>query len=160
MKLKYVSWIPAVVMMAVIFLFSSKNAEESGASSSGISKNLVSIYEAVTGDTIEAGQREQIMPMVDFAVRKCAHGAEYAVFSFCVCFHLWAWGLKGRKLFLFAFLFSVFYASTDELHQLFVPGRSGQIRDVCIDSAGAFIGGMFFCILCKAKISICRKKVK
>lgn len=32
------------------------------------------------------------------------------------------------------------YACTDEIHQLFVPGRSGQFRDVMIDSLGAFIG--------------------
>ena len=34
------------------------------------------------------------------------------------------------------------YAATDEIHQLFVPGRSGQVRDVLIDSCGVFIGVM------------------
>ncbi len=34
----------------------------------------------------------------------------------------------------------IFYAATDEFHQLFVSGRSGQLRDVCIDAAGAVIG--------------------
>ena len=28
----------------------------------------------------------------------------------------------------------------DEFHQLFVPGRSGQVSDVILDSAGAAIG--------------------
>jgi len=32
------------------------------------------------------------------------------------------------------------YAITDEFHQYFVPGRSAEIRDVLIDSSGAFIG--------------------
>ena len=32
------------------------------------------------------------------------------------------------------------YAATDEFHQLFVPGRSGQVSDVILDSAGAAIG--------------------
>ena len=32
------------------------------------------------------------------------------------------------------------YAATDEFHQLFVPGRSGQISDVLLDSAGALAG--------------------
>ena len=34
----------------------------------------------------------------------------------------------------------VLYASTDEIHQLFVPGRSGMVRDVFIDSIGGIIG--------------------
>ena len=32
------------------------------------------------------------------------------------------------------------YAISDEIHQLFVPGRAGQVRDVLIDSAGSFLG--------------------
>ena len=34
------------------------------------------------------------------------------------------------------------YASTDEIHQLFVGGRSGRFTDVLIDTAGGFIGIM------------------
>ena len=37
---------------------------------------------------------------------------------------------------------AVLYASTDELHQLFVPGRSGQVNDVLIDGCGAVIGAL------------------
>ena len=28
------------------------------------------------------------------------------------------------------------YASSDEIHQLFIPGRSGQFTDVLIDTSG------------------------
>lgn len=35
-----------------------------------------------------------------------------------------------------AFIEGVMYAANDEIHQLFIPGRSGQITDVLIDSAG------------------------
>lgn len=34
----------------------------------------------------------------------------------------------------------ILYAISDEVHQLFVPGRGGQVRDVIIDSAGAIAG--------------------
>ena len=39
-------------------------------------------------------------------------------------------------------LVAVAYAVTDEVHQLFVPGRSGRITDVLIDGAGAVVGGI------------------
>ena len=46
---------------------------------------------------------------------------------------------KRRALFS-AWLTASAYAATDEFHQLFVPGRSGQISDVILDSAGAALG--------------------
>ena len=45
-----------------------------------------------------------------------------------------------KKSKLIALFCMVLYASTDEIHQLFVPGRSGMVRDVFIDSIGGIIG--------------------
>ncbi|MEF2639337.1 MAG: VanZ family protein, partial [Lachnospiraceae bacterium] len=45
-----------------------------------------------------------------------------------------------RTRILIPFALGVLYAASDEFHQLFVPGRSGQVRDVCIDSSGVMIG--------------------
>lgn len=41
---------------------------------------------------------------------------------------------------IWSVILAALYASTDEFHQLFVPGRSGQFRDVLIDSCGAAAG--------------------
>ncbi|MBW8349466.1 VanZ family protein [Bacillus sp. IITD106] len=61
--------------------------------------------------------------------------------------HLSAFGLLAilfynglqRKRFLFAWLLTTFYAATDEIHQLFVPNRTGAVLDVGLDSLGAII---------------------
>ena len=45
-----------------------------------------------------------------------------------------------KKTGILSFLFSVIYASSDEFHQIFVPGRDGNIIDVLIDSSGALVG--------------------
>jgi VanZ family protein len=37
-------------------------------------------------------------------------------------------------------LIATAYAVTDEIHQGFVSGRSAQVRDVLIDTAGALVG--------------------
>lgn len=50
------------------------------------------------------------------------------------------WLQKGNRRFPLAFGIAVLYAAADEFHQRFVPGRSGQLRDVCIDGAGALLG--------------------
>ena len=38
----------------------------------------------------------------------------------------------------------ILYAISDEIHQLFVPGRSGQVSDVLLDTLGAFTGIMIY----------------
>ena len=58
---------------------------------------------------------------------------------------------------ILAVLISACYAATDEFHQLFVPGRSGEVRDVLVDTAGAVIGILFLSLL---RFIIIRKKKK
>ena len=75
-------------------------------------------------------------------VRKTAHFTEYAVLGFFT-YKAVSCDVKDRKkAVLIAQLISTGYASTDEIHQLFVPGREGKVFDVMIDSCGAFCGIM------------------
>ncbi len=48
--------------------------------------------------------------------------------------------LKIRRLCIFSFIFSFFYAISDEFHQLFVPGRLASIGDIIADTIGIIIG--------------------
>lgn len=41
---------------------------------------------------------------------------------------------------LLSWVFCILYAASDEIHQIFVPGRACMLTDVCIDSAGALLG--------------------
>ena len=50
-----------------------------------------------------------------------------------------------------SFIFTFLYACTDEFHQLFIAGRAGQFRDVCIDSTGALIMILIIYIINKRK---------
>lgn len=74
--------------------------------------------------------------IVDFIFKKSAH-----LFEYTVLFLLWFRAL-GDKNPLHALLFSIAYAFTDEIHQLFVPGRTGRLRDVGIDSIGMIISAL------------------
>ena len=57
-------------------------------------------------------------------------------------------------------LFSFLYACTDELHQIFVPGRSAQFQDILIDTLGASFGATITYLTIKlfAKIKTCSDK--
>ena len=68
----------------------------------------------------------------DLLLRKLAHAAEYAVLGALL---LRATGRTGL-----AFALGTLYAVTDELHQMFVPGRMGRPLDVAIDALGVACG--------------------
>ena len=53
-------------------------------------------------------------------------------------------GLKGRNALFIIMFICLFYAVTDEYHQLFIAGRGSSIRDVLIDFGGAILGIEFF----------------
>jgi len=93
------------------------------------------------------GHLQQAMPGVStailtFLVRKSAHIIAYFVLGVLmyralrVSIRRW----PARTVAGLALLSCSLYAVTDEIHQLFVPGRSGELRDVMIDSIAALVG--------------------
>ncbi|MBF0710049.1 MULTISPECIES: VanZ family protein [unclassified Gemella] len=71
-------------------------------------------------------------------IRKLAHITEYAVLGFFVYIHLL--NCKINRVNLVAGAVSIVYAASDEYHQTFIEGRSGNIIDIFIDAIGVMIG--------------------
>ena len=49
-------------------------------------------------------------------------------------------GVYGYRSIVLVLLICVLYAISDEVHQLFVPDRGGEVKDIIIDSVGATVG--------------------
>ncbi len=91
------------------------------------------------------GMSDQTVDDCVYGIRKCAHLTEYAILAFLVWrarrkpfrgdTRPWRWSQAAEALWA-----TVFYATTDEFHQTFVPTREGCVRDVMIDSTGAVVG--------------------
>ena len=77
-------------------------------------------------------------------IRKLAHFAEYAVMGVLV-YLLWRqWMERSKKLFILVIVWVFVSAAMDELHQLFVPDRCGNLWDVLLDTCGGIFGmGIF-----------------
>lgn len=136
----------AIAMMAVIFWFSAQVGTDSSSKSDAIAAVICS--KLVFGyDSLSVDAQDSLFSTVTFAVRKTAHMTEYAVLGALYCLTLCQLGKVrdihvrggGRKG-LVAWALAVAYASMDEIHQLFVDGRSGMASDVVIDSIGAAVG--------------------
>lgn len=126
--------------MGVIFWLSSRTATESSEQSGVIVEFLRKIF----GDNV----------FTDFIVRKSAHCLEFTGLSFL--FNLSLYVTKNKPSFVFAVMLTSIYAATDEFHQLFVEGRSCQITDWAIDTAGAILGALGFLVI----LSIIKKPNK
>ena len=50
-----------------------------------------------------------------------------------------------------ALLICVLYAVSDEVHQIFVPGRGAEVKDVLIDSAGASVGVLMYLVISRLR---------
>lgn len=113
--------------MVLIFFLSAQTAQQSTEQSSAVVDFLNSIFSS--GAT-------------NFIVRKSAHFLEFALLAFLFGFALFC--NSARAVFIKAVALTSAYAATDEIHQLFVAGRSCQITDWLIDSAGAAAGAAAF----------------
>lgn len=131
--------------MIVIFLFSAQPAEVSSQTSGGIVSQIVGLVYPNFG-TIPEPEQTAILDMWQTVVRKCAHFCAYALLSLLVANATRTYNIQKCGRFLIPVAVSALYAVSDEIHQYFVPGRSCQFLDVCIDTAGAAFGTAVFAL--------------
>lgn len=134
MMRKVISWILVILWMVLIFYLSHQPAIESNNLSTGITERIVAIIERVTSDI------DFDISNFNHIVRKNAHFFAYLILGVLVSNALKNNEIKGSKGIIIVLTICILYAISDEIHQLFIPGRAGQVRDVIIDSAGAVVG--------------------
>ncbi|MCD7814784.1 MAG: VanZ family protein [Lachnospiraceae bacterium] len=138
--LKPLSFIPALVLMFVIFSFSSQDGDTSSNLSYEVSYTIVEAGNVILDADLQPSEISSLATRFNGVVRKLAHMTEYFALAVAVSFPLYVYGLRGLPLMLVAGLFCVAFAASDEFHQSFVDGRGPGVRDVLIDSFGVFWG--------------------
>ncbi|MFY0741948.1 VanZ family protein [Solibacillus silvestris] len=132
--LKSLSWIAVVLWMILIFYFSKQPVHISNDLSTTITEQLIEMAQMV------APVEEVHVSTVNHFVRKNAHFFIYFCLGIFAFFALRISGIKSFHSIWVALIFCIIYAVSDEFHQLFVPGRGAQVKDVLIDCAGATLG--------------------
>ena len=144
MAITVLLWLLVLGTTVQIFRFSSEDAKKSTETSGKVVRTVAEVvvpsYKKMTPK-----EQDSFVESVMNTVRKAAH------FTIFASLGLWLWFLisRYRKNYIFplAVGISALYACTDELHQTFVSGRSGRIKDVLIDTAGAFTGALAALVL-------------
>lgn len=100
----------------------------------------VTIFYLSTFKSIPTG-----IPLVNFNLSYVYHFGIFALFTFFLT--IWVKGNNklNLKYFLMILLISIIYAISDEVHQIFVPGRFGNVADLLVDGIGSmFAIGIYF----------------
>ena len=135
----YVSLIIVLALLVLIFCLSHQNGEDSTETSGWFTALLNFIFP---------------FELTEDFVRTMAHFSEFACLSFFMNNLFVSYKEKLKPI--IACVLSFFYAITDEIHQIFVPGRACQFTDMMVDLAGILSGFIVYAVI----YTLVRKTVK
>lgn len=137
----------SLLIMVFIFSMSAQDAETSSNTSGGLIESVIRFFDKGFTELSQIEQEEYVGKF-QFIVRKLAHFSVYLALGFTLSAGMQTFvKLRVFVRTLFAFIIGVLYAISDEIHQIFVPGRSCELRDMLIDSTGILIGSLFIMAL-------------
>lgn len=126
------------ITFARIFSFSNQNGVQSSGVSRKVTKILTNNIKKVQAMSKE--EKEIFMNNAEKIIRKLAHFSIYTVVGFLMMALMSTYNAKTIIRVSISFGMGVIYAISDEIHQYFIPGRSGRAFDVIIDSFGVLTG--------------------
>lgn len=145
---KLYRWLPAILVMIIIFLFSSQPYQAQNLKPE-IEGNFItnSLAEQLSGVNFDyAGKEVSVHTLgkagfVEFFIRKGAHFTIFGLLGFMLVYAFHArWPRSPLKGYLLAVLISFLFACSDEFHQSLTPDRTPLFQDVMIDTVGAICG--------------------
>lgn len=138
-KYKQLIYLLLVIMwMLTVFIFSNQNGTASQKTSSSITKIVVKVLTYNKNLTEES--KNVLMTKTDYIIRKLAHFSIYMLGGILIYNYINTYSIKPNRKLIISIIFGITYATTDELHQYFIAGRSSQILDVFIDTLGIITG--------------------
>lgn len=134
-------WVLFIAWLLFIFIMSNTPGDLSTEQSDVIVRLIGKIGVDISGE---------FKNTISFCVRKAAHVSEYIVLCVLAFRVISLYVVKGKAR-IYSLLFVFLYASSDEFHQYFIPGREAAFRDVLIDTSGGLIGILLILLVDKIK---------
>lgn len=133
---------------SIIFGFSNQDGEQSA----GISTKITKMFLENSKKYQESNKndKEIIFKRTQKIIRKLAHFSIYTSVGFLLMLLFVTYKqLTNKKKIIISTIIGVIYASSDEIHQKFIAGRSAQITDVYIDTLGIILGILLVLLIVK-----------
>ncbi len=144
MKNKIINTSLLLICMISIFLFSCQDRDSSTNTSVGTTKVVVS---TVSRENIDSTKVNDIANNNFYIIRKSAHFIEFFILGLLVINVVKDYYKINYKYLIICILFCLIYSISDEVHQIYVLGRSCQIKDVIIDTIGSGVGIMIYYLI-------------
>lgn len=125
-----------ILWMCIVFWFSSQVGDASKAQSGNTIRKIITFL----NNNISSEKLEMIVEALQPVVRKIAHFSIYTLGGILIYNMINKYKLTRKRKVIYTTIIGALYATSDEIHQLFVPYRSGQISDVLIDTCGIICG--------------------
>lgn len=138
------SWGLILLWLLIIFLFSNMDTTKSNTASKGIINTVVnttietSNNLGIIEETPTEEEKQTIVNTLNLPLRKCMHFTIYLILALLLLNTLTKTNIKNK--YFLTLIICFIYALTDEYHQTFIMGRTGQFTDVIIDTIGATLG--------------------
>ena len=127
-----------------IFCFSEFSANDSSKQSRGVTYNILKV---LNGNKLSEKELTKLTKKVNPVIRKIAHFSIYMILAIFTYMFIEELNIKSksekerlRKNIIYTCIFCIIYAIFDEIHQIYVPGRTGKAIDVIIDTLGSCMG--------------------
>ena len=145
---KILLWSLVLICMSTIFYLSNMSSNESNTKSINTITKVIDKTTPIKNKTKENQLVESINPFL----RKCAHASIYFILAILLIIaYYYTTNKKINIICIKTIIICFIYAITDEYHQTFIIGRTGQFSDVLIDTIGALLGVFLFYIICTKK---------
>lgn len=146
---KVINIILIILWMGLIFVLSNDTAEESSKKSDGL---IVRCVQDIIKRDLSTKEKEKVLKYLVKPVRKSAHFFLYFVLGVLMINLFKSFELFNYKTILLTILLCFLYAWSDEIHQLFIKGRSCEVRDILIDTIGSLSGISVYYLFSKISI--------
>lgn len=121
-----------------IFNFSNQDGQTSGGISRKVARKIVDVFPYTKN--LSEKTKNKIVEKTQPIIRKGAHLSIYTLVGIFIMSFISTYKIHLKYKFLISILVGLVYASSDEIHQSFIPGRTASIIDVGIDTVGVFLG--------------------
>lgn len=146
---RVINTILIILWMSLIFVLSNDTAVESSKKSDGL---IVRCVQDIIKRDLSTKEKEKVLKYLVKPVRKSAHFFLYFVLGILIINLFKSFELFNYKTILIAILLCFLYACSDEIHQLFIKGRSCEVRDILIDTIGSLSGISVYYLFSKISI--------
>ena len=126
------------ITFIVIFNFSNEDSIKSGNTSKKITNEITKNIDSI--QKLDKVEKTKELDRIESIIRKIAHFSLYTLVGILLMAICSTYNLNEKIRIIISLLSGIVYAISDEIHQMFIAGRTAKPTDVFIDTLGVILG--------------------